>query len=80
MVVFHGSSTVIGMGTYSGYRQYVRFFHQEDLRIVVPNQTEDLVVKLIARAWERGMYMVGCDEKPSISDPFMVRGVFTCNH
>lgn len=43
----------------------------EDLRIVVPNQKEDLLVKLIARCWERGMYVVGGDEGPRLSDSFM---------
>jgi hypothetical protein len=45
---------------------------QEDLRIVVPNQKEDLLVKLIGRCWERGMYIVAADEAPLLPDPFMV--------
>lgn len=47
---------------------------QEFLRIQVPNQKEDLLVKLVARCWERGMYLVGAVENPALPDPYMVRG------
>ncbi|KAK3273031.1 hypothetical protein CYMTET_18711, partial [Cymbomonas tetramitiformis] len=45
------------------------------LRIVVPNQAEDLLLQLRARSWERGMYVIGCDLPMTehVFDPFYVK-------
>ena len=45
-------------------------YFENVLSILVPNQEEDVTVKLQGRSWDKGMYLVGGDKVTTVEDPF----------